>query len=115
MLLEQRKNTRYQAHAKARVVGFDCGECEVKDLSIIGCCVTSAKQVDVKPGAQYEIDIIPEKAASIGKFEILAETKRVNSMENSTELGFSILKSPKGKHFQRYVDYLAWRSGMGAS
>ena len=115
MLLEQRKNTRYQAHAKARVVGFDCGECLLKDISIVGCCVTSAKQVDVKSGVQYEIDITPEKDAHIGKFEILVETKRSLPMENSTELGFSILESPKGRHFQRYVDYLAWRAGTGAS
>ena len=115
MPTEQRKSARYQTHAKARIVGLDCGECVLKDLSIVGCCVTSAKQVDVKSGVQYAVDITPEKDAHIGRFEILAETKRIHSMEDSTELGFSILKSPKGKHFQRYVDYLAWRSGMGAS
>jgi hypothetical protein len=28
----------------------------------------------------------------------------------SCDVGFQILESPKGKEFQRFVDYLAWRS-----
>ena len=109
---EKRKNQRYQSEAKARIAGLDRGDAFLKDLSIIGCCLVFGMPIDVKPGTQYEIEIFPEEVSGIGIFEILAETKWIHVSDNSMELGFGILESPKGKHFQRYVDYLAWRSGQ---
>ena len=115
MLLEKRNKHRYPSLAKAKVIGVDCGETLLKDLSIIGCCLASAGDGEVKPGNHYKIEIIPEEAAEIGKFDIIAELKRSKHEDNTIELGFAILESPKGKQFQRYVDYLAWRSEAGLS
>ena len=115
MSSEKRKKSRYQSQAKARIVGLDCGEVLLKDLSILGCRLTSDKHIEVEPSTRFEIEIIPEEIADIGKFEIIAESKWINDKENSAELGFAILESPKGRQFQRYVDYLAWRSKMASS
>ena len=115
MQSDKRKNERYQSQAKARIEGADCGEILLKDISIIGCCLASAVNVNVKSGNRYEIEVIPEEAADIGKFKVITESKWIHAAENSTELGFAILESPKGKQFQRYVDYLAWRSETGVS
>ena len=115
MHLEKRKNLRYQSLANARIEGLDSGEILLKDLSIIGCRLTCPLRVDVKSGGRYEVEIIPEEVSGIGKFTITAESKWSHNSENSTEFGFAILESPKGKQFQRYVDYLAWRAETGAS
>jgi hypothetical protein len=40
------------------------------------------------------------------------EARWVRGGDYSCEVGFSITASPKGKAFQRYVDYLSWRSSL---
>jgi hypothetical protein len=65
---------------------------------------------DLKSDREYKIKVIPEVSAKIGDFEITGELKWIVSRGYATELGFHIVKSPKGKYFQRYIDYLAWRS-----
>ncbi|MCL2832491.1 MAG: PilZ domain-containing protein [Treponema sp.] len=110
MLSENRKNKRYRSIAKAKINGADYGEILLKDLSITGCCLESTVYIDMNPNARYKIEIIPEATAGIGKFELIAESKWIHGDGYSTEFGFSILESPKGKLFQRYVDYLAWRA-----
>ncbi|MDR1617669.1 MAG: PilZ domain-containing protein, partial [Treponema sp.] len=63
----------------------------------------------IKPDIQYRLEIFPEGASNIGSFEISVESKWVRAGSYSSEVGFSIVASPKGKLFQRYVDYLDWR------
>jgi hypothetical protein len=70
--------------------------------------------VDIKPNTQYRIEVSPETAADIGEFELVAESKWMRTSGYSCEIGFSILESPKGRTFQRYVDYLSWRSSMSS-
>jgi hypothetical protein len=65
--------------------------------------------VNIQPLAQYQLMIKPEKESHIGPFELLAECKWIRNEGRSTELGFAIIASPKGKQFQHYVDYLAYR------
>ena len=110
MQSDKRKNFRYESQANARIEGLDCGETLLKDLSIIGCCLSSARKADVKSSGRYEIEITPEEASGIGNFTLIAESVWTHTAENSMEFGFAIRESPKGKEFQRYVDYLAWRS-----
>jgi hypothetical protein len=110
---ENRRSLRYQTLAKARIEGTSEGEILVKDISITGCCVECTVYIDVKPNTQYRIEVSPETSANIGSFELVAESKWVRTSGYSCEIGFSILESPKGRSFQRYVDYLSWRSSMG--
>jgi hypothetical protein len=109
-MLENRKNYRYRTLARVRIPGIMEGENLLKDLSVTGCCVECTAYADIKPDAQYKMEIEPESAAKIGKFELSVETKWVRSGGYSSEVGFNIIASPKGKLFQRYVDYLTWRA-----
>jgi hypothetical protein len=113
VMAENRRNLRYQTLAKARIEGTAEGETLLKDLSITGCCVECTTYVDIKPNTQYRIAVTPESTAGIGEFELVAESKWVRTSGYSCEIGFFILESPKGRTFQRYVDYLSWRSAMG--
>jgi hypothetical protein len=109
---ENRKNRRYQTFARARIPGVLEGETLLKDLSVTGCCVECTTQSDIKPGTQYRLEILPEGASNIGKFEILVESRWIRAGSYSSEVGFSIVATPKGKLFQRYVDYLDWRHSV---
>jgi hypothetical protein len=60
--------------------------------------------------AKYTIQILPEAASEIGDFNLLAECRWLRGIGNSYEIGFMVIESPKGKQFERYVDYLAWQA-----
>ena len=107
---ENRKTPRFQSIAHVRIPGLSGGENVLKDISITGCCVECVAAADVQPDTQYHIEIQPEKVSNIGKFELTVESKWIQNGEQSTEIGFFILASPKGRQFQHYVDYLAYRS-----
>jgi hypothetical protein len=112
-MLENRKNHRYRTLARARISGILEGENLLKDLSVTGCCVECTAYADIKPDTKYLMEIIPEGAAKIGNFELEVETMWIRSGGYSGEIGFNIIASPRGKLFQRYVDYLTWRSSSG--
>jgi hypothetical protein len=114
IMAENRGSLRYQTLARARIEGAAEGEILLKDLSITGCCVECTTYVDIKPATQYRIEVTPETSSKIGEFELVTVSKWVRTSGYSCEIGFSILESPKGRAFQRYVDYLDWRSSMGA-
>jgi hypothetical protein len=110
-----RKNIRYRTLAQARIHGILGEESLLKDLSVTGCCVECTSLADIQSDNQYKLEVIPEAAAKIGKFELSVEVKWVRSGAYSGEVGFAITASPRGKLFQRYVDYLAWLAAAGQS
>jgi hypothetical protein len=112
-MLENRKNPRYRTLARARIAGVLEGDNLLKDLSITGCCVECTIYADIQPGGRYQMEIEPESVAQIGNFELSVENKWVRSGGYSTEVGFGVVASPKNaKQFQRYVDYLTYRSSQ---
>jgi hypothetical protein len=110
MINDKRKHPRYPAHARVRIPEIFEGEALLKDISITGCGIESTMLLEVKPGDQFTMEIICEAASKIGKFEIQVEAKWVRMRDCACEVGFSIIASPVGKQFQRYVDYLSFRS-----
>jgi hypothetical protein len=111
-MFNERKSVRYEAHARARIPAVFTGEVFLKDISITGCCIECTIDVDIKANAVYKIEIFPEASAEIGQFEVTAESRWVRTGGYSCEAGFRIIASPKGRLFQRYVDYLSWRGGV---
>ncbi|MDR2246204.1 MAG: PilZ domain-containing protein [Treponema sp.] len=109
-MFNERKSIRYPAHSRARIPSAFTGEAFLKDISITGCCIECTINIDIKVNASYKIEILPETPAGIGRFEVTAESRWVRTGGYSCEVGFRILASPKGRLFQRYVDYLSWRS-----
>jgi hypothetical protein len=111
-MLENRINPRYRTLARAHISAVLEGDNLIKDLSITGCCVECTAYADIKPNVQYQLEVEPESTAKIGNFSLLVETKWIRTGDYSSEVGFNIVASPKGKSFQRYVDYLAYRSAV---
>ena len=112
---EMRENTRFQTFAAVKIKGRKEQEFPLKDLSITGCRIECPAELVIMPDKHYTFHVIPEAAAEIDSFDIDVESKWVRIRGQSCESGFSILKSPKGKQFQRYVDYLSWRYSQGKS
>ena len=110
-----RKNTRYQTLAKAKIKGVSEGEVLLTDISVTGCRVECTTYSEMMPDIQYKLEVLPESAANIGTFDLLVESKWIRTGNYTCEIGLTIVESPKGKHFQRYVDYLSWRYSQGNS
>jgi hypothetical protein len=109
-MFDKRRSTRYPSLARALINEIFDGEALLKNLSITGCCVEYTMFVDVKPEIPYTLKIIPDTAAKIAPFELQVKSLWVRSGGYACEIGFTITVSPKGRDFQRYVDYLAWRA-----
>ena len=84
----------------------------LKNISITGCCVVCLSSVNISINSSYKIKIEPESDAKIGDFVLVVECKWIKETEHSKEIGFNIVDFPKGELFQRYVDYLAFRSEL---
>ena len=110
VVFENRKNRRYKTLAHVKIPHVLEGENLLKDISITGCCVESTAYSGIIPETQYLMDIQPESASKIRGFQLSVETKWIRSTGYTGEVGFRIIASPKGRQFQRYVDYLAYRS-----
>jgi len=106
---DKRKNPRFKTMAHVCISGVTEDECLLKDISITGCCVECAAAAYIQLNTRYQLEIKPEGIAHIGSFQIETESKWVRNSSNATEVGLSIVASPKGKQFQHYVDYLAYR------
>ncbi|MDR3139283.1 MAG: PilZ domain-containing protein [Treponema sp.] len=109
-MIEKRKHIRYRTLVKACIIGVPDGDVIVKDLSVTGCRIEAATYISIAPNTTYTLEVTPEHAAKIGKFELSVESRWMRAGIDSCEIGFAILASPKGKFFERYVDYLAWQS-----
>jgi hypothetical protein len=107
---EKRKSRRYPSIARARIPKAFSGDALLKDLSITGCCIECTMHTGIKQDSTYKITIHPEANSQIGDFELSVECKWIQPASDSCEIGLTIIESPKGKTFQRYVDYLSWRS-----
>ena len=114
-MADLRKNTRYKALAKATINGVTDKEVLLSNISVTGCCLEIPAYVEIKPNARYKLKIIPEDASGIDSFFLSVEGKWEGVRAGSFECGFNIIESPRGKQFQRYVDYLSWRYSQGNS
>lgn len=110
-----RSTIRLQSSAKVKLQEIADKECILKDLSITGCKIECSFSKEIIPNKQFTLQIVPERASEVAPFIIVSESKWVNPGEKNCEVGFSIVESPKGKQFQRYVEYLSWRSSQGIS
>ena len=107
--MEKRKQIRYATQARARITAAFDNDVLLKDISVTGCGIESTVFMDIKLNERYKMEILPEDISKIGSFEIMVEVLWTRMSGYFFEAGFTIVESPKGKQFQRYVDYLSWR------
>ncbi|MDR1306193.1 MAG: PilZ domain-containing protein [Treponema sp.] len=104
-----RSHVRYRTFARVKFRGQVGKENLLKNISVLGCCVECTSLADIRVDSQYTLEVIPEAASGIGYFDLEVKAVWVQATGYSGDVGFTIIASPKGKLFQRYVDYLSWR------
>jgi len=109
-MLDTRAFPRYASLAQARLDHIDYTMGILRDLSITGCRLEFSVAIALEIGKNYKIIIYPEEASRIAAFEIIGENRWNRAGYDAFESGFFILKSPSGKAFERYLDYLSWRA-----
>ena len=109
---DYRKTERFKTQAHVYIPDILERESLLKNLSITGCCVECSANTKIKPGTTYHLQIIPESNAKIDSFVLEVESMWMRSAGDTGEIGFNIVASPRGKQFQNYVDYLAYRSSL---
>jgi hypothetical protein len=112
-MFTERKTLRYGTMACAVIPGCFDGDALLKDLGVAGCRLESTTLMQLEPGRKCSVIIKPEAASGVDGFDIEAEVRWVREHEGVWEAGLFIVASPKGKFFQRYVDYLAYREAKG--
>jgi hypothetical protein len=109
---EGRSHVRYRSLARVRFQGRSGQlgkENLLKNISILGCCVECTSLADIHIDVPYVLEVMPEPIAGIGHFTLDVKAVWIRPAGYSGDAGFVITASPKGKLFQRYVDYLSWR------
>ncbi|MFA6507789.1 MAG: PilZ domain-containing protein [Treponemataceae bacterium] len=109
-MIELRRNIRYVSFARARIAGLHEGEALLRDLSVTGFRLEFTAAVAFDSKTPCSITILPEDRAAVESFSLVATPEWSRAEYDTFEVGFSITASPKGKTFQRYVDYLSWIS-----
>ena len=79
------------------------------DISTSGCRIEHTMMIDVEKGKRYTLHVKPEPSANIREFSLVAEARWMEAKDCAFQAGFSVAVLPKGKDFQRYIDYLAYR------
>ncbi|MDR3170114.1 MAG: hypothetical protein LBU17_00635 [Treponema sp.] len=74
-MAKNRGNIRYNVYAEAHIPEIVNGDVSLKDISSSGCCIESSVPLDLMLNTRYKIQVIPEPAAKIGKFELLVESR----------------------------------------
>ena len=76
------------------------------DVSKVGCRVRFPTSFLVDTDIDYEIKLSPVRHNFVEPFFIIARPIWQKTSEDSTEIGFSILRSPSSKKFDSYIDKL---------
>ena len=106
---KNRENRRYSSIARVKSPRLFTEDAFLKDISVTGCCIECATQVDVKTDTEYTITVHPEKESKVHNFDLLVECKWTHFDSSSCSIGFAVKLSPKKGDFLKYVDYLSWR------
>jgi hypothetical protein len=107
--VDNRSHTRYQTYGKVKFRGVMEQESLLKDISVTGCRVECTSLADIQVDSTYTLEVIPEAKSRIGRFDLEVKAVWISLAGYSGDVGFIITASPKGKLFQRYVDYLSWK------
>jgi hypothetical protein len=107
--VNQRSHVRYRTYAKVKIRGIMEQQSLLKDISVTGCRVECTALADICIDSTYTLEVIPEPGSKIGRFDLEVKVVWISTADYSGDVGFVITASPKGKLFQRYVDYLSWK------
>jgi hypothetical protein len=110
------RDHRFSAHGRVYIAEVLNTDALLKNLSSSGLCIESKEFMGIVPKTRYSIDIVPEEASKIDKFELEIESRWIKTKKDSSESGFVIVIPPgsQGKAvLEQYLAYLSTQTEPG--
>lgn len=77
------------------------------DISMLGCRIRFPVVLDVDMEADFELKITPARKYSLQNIQLIGHPQWVKKEDESTEVGFKLLRSPGTRMLGTYVQKLA--------
>ncbi|MDR2446133.1 MAG: PilZ domain-containing protein [Treponema sp.] len=100
---ENRRAVRFSSMASVRINGFE-GEALLKDINTSGLCMESVTYATLDLNETYVMSISPEPSFGVETFDLKVKVQWLRSSAALFSTGFSIVESPHGRAFQKYLD-----------
>jgi hypothetical protein len=100
---------RYSTTANISINGFE-GRAILRNVSNSGFCMVSRTYAALTPGMTYTIWLAPETDSNINPVELTVMARWIRSTESDFTVGFSVLKFPTDRSFEKYINYIRIRN-----
>jgi hypothetical protein len=102
------RDQRFETGANIIVVNIDNAGAVLKNLSSGGLCIESDEYIGIIPNARYTVNVLPEEAARLDRFNLEIESRWVKSKKRNFESGFAIMVVPGSKEEESLIMYLGY-------
>ncbi|MCR4790720.1 MAG: PilZ domain-containing protein [Treponemataceae bacterium] len=76
------------------------------DISLNGCKVRFPAKLEIDADVEYELKILTARKDFSAPFILIANVSWLKNTENSCDVGFSIIRSPSTREFEKYIQSL---------
>lgn len=103
MALDQRTNTRFDDFGKVNAPDICVFPGILADISLTGCKIRFPAHIELDMECDYELKITPTRKNLGQPFMLIAHPQWISGENDSTEIGFKVLRSPGSKQLAQYV------------
>lgn len=107
MSLEHRKDERFEDIGRVDAQNLCVFPGVLVDISMLGCRIRFPAVLDVDMEADFELKITPARKYSLQNIQLIGHPQWVKKEDESTEVGFKLLRSPGTRMLGTYVQKLA--------
>ena len=104
---EQRKDIRFDDIGRVDAPDICVFPGVLVDISMLGCKIRFPASVQIDIDIDYEIKVTPARKDHCQPFTLIGHPMWQKVVDNTTELGFSILRSPSTRQLIQYIERLA--------
>jgi hypothetical protein len=102
---DNRREPRYSSIARLNIDGFE-GEAILRNINRGGFRMESRTYAAVTLGEHYTMRISPETSTGLNTFDLEVEVRWIRSTETSFNAGFLVIKAPRDRAFEKYIEYV---------
>lgn len=107
MQSDKRKDERYEDIGRVEAPELCVFPGVLQDISMLGCRVRFPMQFDPDMEMDIEMRVIPAHKRTLQPISLIGHPMWVRHDDNSTEIGFKLLRSPDSRELHQYVQRLA--------
>lgn len=107
MALEHRKDERFEDIGRVDAQNLCVFPGVLVDISMFGCRIRFPATFDVDMESDFVLKITPARKYSLQNIQLIGHPQWVKHEDESTEVGFKLLRSPGTRMLGTYVQKLA--------